>query len=274
VVAPNANTPRANTEREVKDAVASVRGWYHTLDLPHGVTTPGWFDVRPLVSKLPWPDVSGLRCLDIATWDGFYAFELEKRGASEVIATDIAGHEDWDHLPGTAVDAAEFHEATMGEKGRGFAVAAECLGSKVRREIVNVYDLAPERFGVFDVVVCGTLLLHLRDPFRALAAIRSVCKGAFLSIEEIDAGPGSLLHRQPSMVLRGVDGQWATPTLAGHRSMVEMAGFEVLQATRPFVEPMGTSHPRPQWSLIDRLRGAWLGGLGVPKAAVLAARRV
>lgn len=258
------------TEPQVKDAVSSVRGWYHTLDLPHGVTTPGWFDLRPIVQKLPWPDVSGLRCLDIATWDGFFAFELERRGASEVIATDIGSHEEWDFLPGTATAGADFHEATMGEKGKGFRVAAECLGSEVHRELVNVYDLSSERIGTFDVVVCGALMLHLRDPFRALAAIRSICNGFFLSIEAVDVSRRSLLCRQPSLVLQGAHGQWAVPSLAGHQRMIEIAGFDVVQATRPFAEPMGVAHPTPRWSLTDRLRGIWLGGLGVPKTAVLA----
>jgi 2-polyprenyl-3-methyl-5-hydroxy-6-metoxy-1,4-benzoquinol methylase len=35
---------------------------------------------------------------------------------------------------------------------------------------MSVYDLSPERVGRFDVVVCGSLLLHMRDPARALEA--------------------------------------------------------------------------------------------------------
>src|SRR3954469_19807681 len=37
--------------------------WYHTLDLPGGVVTPGWMDMRPVVERLPWADVRGTRCL-------------------------------------------------------------------------------------------------------------------------------------------------------------------------------------------------------------------
>jgi len=40
--------------------------------------------------------------------------------------------------------------------------------------------------GAFDVVVCGSLLLHLREPLRALGAIRSVCTGQFLSTNQVD----------------------------------------------------------------------------------------
>src|SRR3954452_4256820 len=62
--------------------------WWHVIDLPDGSTTPGAWDLRPLSEELPWPDVHGKRCLDIGTADGFWAFEMERRGAAEVLATD------------------------------------------------------------------------------------------------------------------------------------------------------------------------------------------
>ncbi|MFH4351513.1 hypothetical protein WAJ70_20705, partial [Acinetobacter baumannii] len=73
--------------------------WYHTIDVVPGVTTPGWFDLRPVVDLLPWPDVRGKRCLDIGTYDGYLAFELERRGASEVVAVDVEDHLLWDWPP-------------------------------------------------------------------------------------------------------------------------------------------------------------------------------
>jgi hypothetical protein len=61
------------------------REWYHTLELAPGVETAGFFDHRPLLRKLPIPaSLAGQRCLDIGTFDGFWAFELERRGAAEV----------------------------------------------------------------------------------------------------------------------------------------------------------------------------------------------
>ena len=39
----------------------------------------------------------------------------------------------------------------------------------------NIYELEAE-FGQFDVVVCGSLLLHLPDPFGAIRKIRNVCR--------------------------------------------------------------------------------------------------
>ena len=75
---------------DLPSMIASHPIWYHTIELAPGVETPGWFDLRPIVDQLPWPDVRGKRCLDVGTYDGFLAFEMERRGASVVVATDIA----------------------------------------------------------------------------------------------------------------------------------------------------------------------------------------
>ena len=228
--------------RSVRDAVASNPLWYHTIELAPGVTTPGWFDLRSVVDQLPWPDLAGKRCLDIGTFDGFLAFEMERRGAAEVVATDVPTHAEWDHLPRQRQQAIEFWERHGGEKGAGFRIAAEVLGSKVRREWINIYDLSPERIGTFDVVVCGTLLLHLRAPFLALEAIASVCKGHFLSSEQVDPWLSLVSRRRPAFYLEGVEGRWTIPNVAAHVHMLDMAGFDVLRRTRYGV-PFGPGHP-------------------------------
>ncbi|MHB1891222.1 MAG: hypothetical protein ACYCUF_10125, partial [Acidimicrobiales bacterium] len=68
------------TRGDLRRAVAEVPLWYHTIELAPGVVTPGWFDLRTVAARAPWPDVRGLRCLDVASSDGFLAFELERRG--------------------------------------------------------------------------------------------------------------------------------------------------------------------------------------------------
>ena len=73
-------------------------------------------------------------------------------------------------------------------------LAARILDSKVEWRPLSVYDLDPAVIGTFDVITCGTLLLHLRDPIRALEAVRSVCSGYFLSSEQLELWL-SILHR-------------------------------------------------------------------------------
>jgi tRNA (mo5U34)-methyltransferase len=134
------------------------------------------------------------------------------------------------------------------------------------------------------VVVCGSLLLHLRDPLRALEAIRSVCTGSFLSSDEVRLGL-SFLH--PRRALAELDGsgervQWWVPNAAGHQRMLFAAGFEIGQTTKPFAVRFGKSHPTSHAGAREKLRHLrrrtlqrlLAGGVGVPHCAVLATPRV
>ena len=225
--------------------IASNPLWYHTLELGPGATTPGWFDLRPIVERMPWPDVRGKRCLDVGTYDGFLAFELERRGAAEVVAIDIEDHSRWDWPARTrALGPERLAEFAGQRKGLGFDIAKEAVGSSVERVEHSVYDLDPERDGRFDVVVCGSLLLHLRDPVRALEAIRGVCGGQFLSAEQVDTRLTLLARRRPVARFHGGESvQWWIPNVAGHRLMVEAAGFSVVGSPRRYRIPFGDGHP-------------------------------
>jgi tRNA (mo5U34)-methyltransferase len=264
--------------------VEDVPLWYHTLELPGRVVTPGWFDLRPIVDRLPWPDLRGKRCLDVATYDGFFAFEMERRGAAEVIATDIPDHEDWD-WPAAARAASGPALATMaGVKGGGFEAARAALGSQVQKRVISAYHLEPDAIGQFDFVVCGSLMLHLRDPVRALEGIRSVCAGQFLSIEEISL-PLTVGWRRPVAEMRFDEQrcQWWVANAAGHRRLLEIAGFSIDRAIKPFSEPFGAAHPvttgggtNARDLAARAFRRAFTGSseFGVPHAALLAHPRL
>ncbi len=256
--------------------VASNPLWYHTMEVAPGVVTPGWFDLRPIVDKMPWPDVRGKRCLDVGTYDGFLAFELEKRGAAEVVATDISDHAHWDWPYAERAKGKEYLDAVAGPvKGIGFTIAKELLGSKVEKVEINIYDLTPERLGTFDVVVCGSLMLHLRDPLRALAAIRSVSSGVFLSSETIDLKLTAAHPRRPVASINGVGGQihWTIPNAAGHRQMLRASGFKPERWSKPYTIPYGVAHPVPaktRKNLTDEaFQRVIARGPGVPHSAVL-----
>src|SRR4051812_39647712 len=136
---------RSSADESLRDQVAG-REWYHTLELAPGVVTPGWFDLRTVAGRLPWPDLTGRRCLDVGTFDGFWAFEMERRGAAEVVAADILDPRRWDW----PADATEEAIAAVGERkdqGQGFEIAREALGSAVKRLELSVYDLDPAEIG-------------------------------------------------------------------------------------------------------------------------------
>jgi tRNA (mo5U34)-methyltransferase len=279
VMTPSQGTQgRAQLDAEAaRRAIADRASWYHTIEVAPGIETPGWFDLRPIVDVMPWPDVEGKRCLEVGPYDGFLSFELERRGAAEVVAADISSPEDWDWQVGLREKGPATIARLAGtDPGAGFKVASALLGSSVERVEMSVYDLSPERLGEFDVVVCGSLLLHLKDPVRALEAIRSVCRDRFLSSETIDAKLSLLCRHRPAATLRGGErGQWWIPNVCGHRRMLEAGGFEVLRTSDPYAIPLGVAHPqfdRRRTGIRERLVSRLLTGSpsGVPHVAALA----
>ena len=186
------------------DERVTQHDWWHTIELAPGVVTPGGWELRPTSSALPWPDVRGKRCLDVGTADGFWAFELERRGAAEVVATDLP--------------------SAFQQRARArFELARELRGSRVVYEERDVYDLD----GEYDIVFMGFVLQMVRDPLRALEAIRGVCRGHLLLLDTVSL-PLSLL---PSPLARLDARRNALEHFVfnrrGMRKVVEVAGWTV-----------------------------------------------
>jgi tRNA (mo5U34)-methyltransferase len=165
------------------DVAARVRelSWYHTIDLGDGLVTNGWFDLRPHVARYGLPErMDGMRVLDIGTWDGFWAFEMERRGA-DVVALDVDHESEYDWPPRRRPQ-----EWTVTDRGQGFRLAKEALGSSVERVVQNIYRATPEELGTFDLVFVGAVLLHLRDQLLALERLANLCHGRFVFADEYD----------------------------------------------------------------------------------------
>jgi tRNA (mo5U34)-methyltransferase len=159
---------------------------------------------------MPWPaTLAGLRCLDVGTMDGFWAFERERRGAAEVVAVDLPD-------PG---------------RPARFAEAAERLGSRARHLARNVMDLRPDDVGRFDLVLVGYVLQMVRDPVGALAAVRSVCRGHVVALDTV-SGPLRLLPAPLAWLdARRGHAESFVFNRAGLAKAVALAGFEVEAVT-------------------------------------------
>jgi tRNA (mo5U34)-methyltransferase len=214
-------------------------GWYHTLDLGAGVVTKGMFDHRPVLDRYLVPDdLSGKRCLDVATMDGFWAFEMERRGAVEVVAIDLEDPErlDW---------PASLRDVTVKtldiEKGLRFDLAKRALDSRVQRVLRSVYELDTD-LGLFDFVFCGDLLVHLKDPITAVEKIRKVCRGSATI-----ANPTTRFRfgrRRPVAELDGIDHfQWWALSDEALVRMLRAAGFSRVEAGKPFDLPATSGGP-------------------------------
>jgi len=217
--------------------------WYHTIELPHGIVTRGVYDHRPLVPHYRIPvDLEGKRVLDVATADGFWAFEFERRGA-KVTAIDIESTSEIDIPAQVKLLAAE--RGYDDPIGNGFALAHRLLGSQVEKVAGSIYDLDPDRLGRFDLVHAGDILLHLRDPVLALQQIRRVTSGQALLADVFDpalsgAGKGrrGLVRYHGGWNTTG----WWIPSLETLVQMIADAGFADVDVVNTYhLSPPGMS---------------------------------
>jgi tRNA (mo5U34)-methyltransferase len=235
------------TSATLAEEVAALE-WYHTIELAPGVETPGWHDTRPIVGEVPFPaSLEGKRCLDVGTFDGFWAFEMERRGAAEVVAIDVNDPDAWDWPLGSRPDVVE----QIGRRkagGRGFEIVHRELRSSVQRLERSVYDIEEADAGRFDLIYLGSLLVHLREPVRALERLRAICDGELIVVDGIDL-PLSLLL--PNLPVATLDGRgrpwWWYPNQAGLARMIDVGGFELLQQPRRIYMPPGRGQPLPSF---------------------------
>jgi tRNA (mo5U34)-methyltransferase len=197
--------------------------WFHTFSLnaEHGLYTPGVArDHRYRVPVLP-ESFAGQRVLDVGTFDGFYAFLAERRGAARVVAVDSEQYVDW-------VKARWGIEL---EGGAGFRAIAELLGSRVEYVRGDALALA-ETDERFDVVLCFGILHRVENPLGLLRVLGGLlAPGGRMLVEtlgvERDSRPGE--HRievhTPSEVYEGDDFvYWGFPA-GGLGALATLAGF-------------------------------------------------
>jgi tRNA (mo5U34)-methyltransferase len=187
-------------------------GWWHSFDLPDGRQIKGVCSVEGLrnrIEQFPIPaDLTGKRVLDIGAWDGWYSFEMERRGG-EVMAVDC-----WDNP--------RFHEVRT------------ALKSHVEYRQMDVYDLTPDTVGRFDIVLFMGVLYHLKHPLLALERICAITTDmaavdSFILREQ--HRPGENVEERPVMEFYETDefgGQtdnWCGLSLPCMMAMCRTAGF-------------------------------------------------
>lgn len=162
------------TRIDIENRVRSLGPWYHSIKLPEGVVTPGepydklWDNTRSARDFIQYP---GKSVLDIASFDGMWAFEAEALGASSVVATDC----NYDPI-------------------QRFLLCRQLLDSKVTpfynvpvQKLVDRLDVYWQGINVgwskvakkkvpitFDIVQHCGLLYHLVDPLVSLFQARSM----------------------------------------------------------------------------------------------------
>lgn len=159
--------------------------FYHTMDVPGYGTVHGNWDLRGYVdSYLGGVDLRGKRVLELGTASGFLCVEMEKRGA-EVVAFDLSEDYDGDLVPFPAHRDRPPEAARRGYVRRlnnGWWLVHRAFRSAARVVYGSVYDV-PAGIGPVDVATFGNILLHLRDPYRALASATRLVREAVVVTE-------------------------------------------------------------------------------------------
>jgi hypothetical protein len=112
----------------------------------------------------------------------------------------------------------------------GYWLAHRLLGSSARAFYGDIYAL-PEGLGTFDVVVMGAVLLHLRDPFRALHSASRLSRDAVIIVDHHFESTQPVMEFLPDLKAKIVDTWWriSEPCMA---AMLAAVGFGPPTITR------------------------------------------
>jgi SAM-dependent methyltransferase len=185
---------------------------YHRLDFGDGLVVNGIFDIQKYLDRYHLPDdLRGVTVLDVGTASGFFALACAARGA-EVTALDV-----WETLP--IVDV-------LGPTRTGIRY--------VKRDLYTLDD----DFGTFDLVICGSLLLHLPDPLGAVRQLRRACRGTAIVSTACDEDSATDSRPLCTFVGEQVPGTdywtyWALGAAALTR-MCHVAGFSRVDSVEHF----------------------------------------
>jgi SAM-dependent methyltransferase len=226
--------PHSQTLVEFVRAVNRSGGTYHRIDFGEGLVMQGEYDMDSYWPQYGLPDeMHGLSVLDVGTASGYFARECWKRGAN-VTAIDV--------------QRGDFQRIVFAD-------------TSIRYVQMNVFDLTPG-FGRFDIVLCGSLLLHVWDQVGVLRKLRECCRDLVVVATGI-LPPERDCDRFPAAELVGVravggDGEYWTTwmpnplalermmTAAGFAEVAYLSGFHLrsVPSMNNFDTPHGVVHGR------------------------------
>ncbi len=200
----------SDAAERVAEQVEALAGrqQYHSIELPDGAVIPGLQSVEHLRARLNRfalpQDLTGRRVLDIGAWDGWFSFEMERRGA-DVVAVDIV-------------------------QRPAFETASRALGSRVQFVLADVYQLTPERIGRFDVVLFLGVLYHLKHPLLALERVCALttdiaCIESFVTDDGSDPAAPPAMEFYETGELVGRYDNWSGPNTSCLLAFCRTAGF-------------------------------------------------
>ncbi len=161
----------------MKSAAADL-WWWHTIELPGGVRTPGHqrIEEQEFIARNIPQNLSGKTVLDIGAADGYFSFLAERRNATKVVAIDaFQGYKPEEGRVGIGQEARPFLKT--------FTLAKNALHSKVEYENLDLFELdaLPLKF---DLIFLFGVYYHLEDPVKGFqTVVRKLNPGGLLLFE-------------------------------------------------------------------------------------------
>jgi SAM-dependent methyltransferase len=230
--------------------------FYHTMDLPGFGTVEGAWDLRGGVREyLGGVRLAGKRVLEVGTASGYLCFHMEQAGA-EVVAYDLnPGQAQYVNVVPYARADQSVHYRNFAENlpklNNAFWLSHRLYGSSARLVHGHAYAI-PEEIGPVDIATFGCILLHLRDPFQALASAARLVRETVIITEVC----------------------WEPPQPDGDRSLVRRLLHRYLKPSKPkpamvFMPDFRTCFPEVGWwRLSPEILGEFLGVLGFESTSV------
>ena len=236
------------TPELIREQIDKFTFWYHKIELPFGIITPGWAPLNRDAYRIP-ASLAGKRILDVGAWDGYWTFESLKRGAMQALAID---------------DFTDFLGCLEHKDRKAWETFDTCrniLGYgtwQCPRLDMSVYDVRQELVGAFDVVFCFGTIYHLRHPLLALDRLAAVCREEIYIESAIldDFSPyrggfghgyqdgQSVMEFYPEDQYGSNITNWWVPTLECLMQMVKAAGFSKVEGWKLTTAPDHISHCR------------------------------
>jgi tRNA (mo5U34)-methyltransferase len=234
---------------DIASEVAAMPFWFHSIDVGHGVVTPGMKPADLLVrevAQLQLPPLAGKSVLDIGAWDGYFSFATEELGAERVVALDhfvwsidrhaipkMKAEREAKGLPPRPTSETEvWRPDTMPGKAT-FDLARRLRGSKVESIAADFMTMDLGEVGTFDVVLYLGVLYHIEDPYGALKRLARVTGGEAY-IETAGVAVNRYEHRKlwefyEADEFNGDPTNWWAPNLAALQGACRAAGFSDVQ---------------------------------------------
>jgi len=207
--------------------------WWHSIDLGNGIVTNGVNTLETMelryqqtFSKI---DLVGRTVLDVGTWNGGFAVEAWRRGASSVTGLD---HFTWNNPYFRGRDTFNLTSSMTG-------ASLKAIDRDLDDPKLDLSDI-----GKFDVVLFLGVFYHLKNPLSALREVSGTVKDVLALETHLER----FSEDRPAMVffpgaeLAGDATNWWGPNTACIVELLKLMGFARIEISAGFGDTRGLFH--------------------------------